>query len=384
MRDAMIPSGFVTPEKRQTVLESERQLLGALFRAGPSSQAELTEALPLSQQSISRMATGLEARGLVSRGERRLNGQRGQPSAVVKINPQYAYTFGLSLLADGIALALTDFAGKVVAYQRPKLRSLTQKSILSSVQQTMDGLLKKSAVERSRVFGLGVATTGFRIGQKAIFNVPATLEEFSSTDLEDVFSQEYGLPVWAENDGKAATIGEKMTGVGRRLSNFAYIYIATGIGGGVVINGDLLPGVKGNAGEFTGIVPLDKFDKRPTLESFRIHMNKYGHAFETVQDVVEHYDDNWDGIEEWIAFVEPTLSLMVSATSAVLDTEAIVLGGLMPCALAQRLADRVEFYDIKRRSVPREHAVVIPAECNEDSTALGASLLPFAEKYFAF
>ena len=384
MRDAMIPAGFVTSERRQTVLESERQLLGALFRAGPSTQAELTEALPLSQQSISRMANSLEGRGLVSRDERRLNGQRGQPSAILKINPQYAYTFGLSLMADGIALVLTDFTGNTVGYKRPKPRSLSQRGVVSAVKQSMDSLLTKSNVDKSRVFGLGIATSGFRIGGKATFNVPPSLEEFSFTDLELLFSEAFDLPAWAENDGNAATIGENMTGIGRRLSNFAYIYIATGIGGGVVINGDLLPGVRGNAGEFTGIVPLDQFDKRPTLESFRIHINQYGHSFETVQDVVEQYDDAWEGIGEWVKSVEPTLSLIVSATAAILDTEAIVLGGLTPRALAQRLADRVEFYDINRRSVQREHAVVLPAECEQNATAVGASLLPFAEKYFAF
>ncbi len=383
-RDAMIPAVFMIDEKRQTVLKSEKLLLGQLFRRGVCTQADLTAALPLSQQSISRMATALEARGLISRRAPKLKNQRGQPSSMLGLNPHYAYTFGLSLMADGIALNLTDFAGNTVAYEQPKPSALTKTGVVSAVSQAMQSLTSKAGIHQQQIFGMGVATTGFRIGNGATFNTPPSLEEFALLDLEDFFSSELRLPVWAGNDGNAAALAENMTGVGRKMSNFAYVYFAAGIGGGLIIEGNLMQGARGNAGEFAGIVPLELFDKRPTLELLRKYVNAEGNEIKTVNELVTKFDDSWIGIDTWIEETRPALSIIVSAISAVLDTEAIVLGGFMPSVLAERLIPKIKFFDIKRRAVEREHATIIPAECRGDAAAIGASLTPFQDKYFTF
>jgi predicted NBD/HSP70 family sugar kinase len=94
------------------------------------------------------------------------------------------------------------------------------------------------------------------------------------------------------------------------------------------------------------------------------------------------YSDDWDGIDAWLDEVSPTMSLIASATAAVLDTQAIVLGGLIPPALAKRLIQRIEFYDIRRGGVERERANVILARCCDDPAATGAALLPFLAKFF--
>jgi predicted NBD/HSP70 family sugar kinase len=383
-RDALIGPSFIAVEKRTTAADGEKQILGQLFRRGPCTQAELTDLLPYSQQSISRMITSLETRTLVVRGSPKQSGRRGQPSVTFELNSEFAYSLGVSLMAHGLSVCVTDFTGRMLDSEQIDLPSMGRKNVFDRLNALKSDLMNRTGVDVSETFGMGVAVSGFRVGPNATFNSPRSLEEFSLTDLEALFSSEFDLPVWAENDGKAATIAENMTGVGRKISNFAYMYVATGIGGGVIVDGNLLTGVNGNAGELSGILPIDLFETRPTLESLRLKLNASGVDLPSVHDLIASYDDGWPGISEWIEDVEPTLSLMVSATAAVLDTEAIVLGGLMPEPLALRLIPKIQFFDINRRSVPREHAKVLPAKCPENATALGASLLPFEDKFFAF
>lgn len=380
-RDELISREFVSNETRQLVSGSERAVLSLLFRRGSLTQLELSKSLPLSQQSISRVSAKLESRGMVQKGAPVQSGSRGQPSSVLQLNPDYAYSFGISLMADGISVSLSDFTGKTVGLHSPEIADFKRDSVLSSALVAMNRLQVDCSIKREKLFGVGVATTGFRVGSAAAFNTPKTLEGFALIDLEELFSKHLFLPVWAENDGKAATIAELMNGVGRRVDNFAYFYLATGVGGGIVVNGQLLAGKGGNAGEFVGSLPISKYPF-PNLELLRTHVNANGQSIDSVYELISNYDDSWPGIDDWIHEAKPSLSLMASATAAILDTDLIVLGGLIPTPLAHRVIPHIEFFDIPRRSTPRDHAKVVAAECPGNATATGASLLPFVDKYF--
>ena len=380
-RKARIAPEFLSNDKRQVLGDSERLLLGHIFRAGRISQGGLTDLMPLSQQSISRMVQALELRGLILKDGRQVSGQRGQPSAILTVNPTYAYTIGVSIMADSMALLLLDFTGTTVAIVTPKLQDLTRSSILRAVDEGLAFLVRKARIDRRKVFGVGVAITGFRVGDGATFNTPQSLDALAFVDLEDLFSQALDLPVWAENDGKAATIGENMHGVGRHLTNFAYFFIATGVGGGIIVDGRLLTGARGNAGEFVGILPIGTYTP-PNLEELRRRLKEGGLELGSVAELIASYNDDWPEIDLWIADVAPSLSLMASATAAILDTEAIVLGGLLPASLARRLIPHIRFFDVNRREVVREHATIIPAECVGDAAMVGAALLPLVSEFF--
>jgi glucokinase len=82
-----------------------------------------------------------------------------------------------------------------------------------------------------------------------------TIRGFDGFPLRDVVSTELGLSVVIENDGPAAALGEWKFGAGRNLTDFAYITISTGIGGGIVSDGRLIRGRMGLAGH-VGHLPI--------------------------------------------------------------------------------------------------------------------------------
>lgn len=382
-REALINPRFLPEQSRDLISESERLMLGLIFKCGTLTQAELTAELPLSQQSISRMTTALESRGMLKRGARRSNGRRGQPSGEVGLDPDFAYSIGLSLRADSLSGTIVDFAGNARASSSVQPEQMSRVAVLDCARSLLSELTKTASVDSAKIFGVGLATTGFRVKQNAQFNPPPSLEDFALIDLEAVFAQALNLPVWAENDGKAATLAEIMNGVGRNCSDFAYFYIATGVGGGFAMDGKLVTGKHGNAGEFVGILPIDDY-AFPNLQLLRNMLVEDGIHFANVNELVRNYDEEWPAIGRWIQKVSPSLSLMASATAAILDTELIVLGGMIPRDLAQRLIPEIGFFDINRRAVRRPRAQIVYKECHGDATSTGAALLPLSHKFFTY
>ncbi|MBW7837258.1 MAG: ROK family transcriptional regulator [Sphingomonadales bacterium] len=361
---------------------SERRILGLLFRRGSMTQATLAEETELTQQSVSRIVTRLQDQGMLETGERIASGRRGYPSATVKIAPGYTYSLGVSIMADAASVAAIDFSGAVRCEIRRAFSPMRLGDVTEWINGVIDQIRKDKLPKQSTIAGVGVGISGSFIGKEVGFNTPYVLEEWAGIDLEKVLSAAFRLPVWADNDGNVAALGESMIGVGRWARNFAYLYIATGVGGGVILDGELWRGRYGNAGEFAGGLPPDIYPF-PNLELLRQLAAKDGHIFATVNDMVEHFDPTWPAINQWIARVRDSFSIIASNATAILDLDAIVFGGRMPRALAEKVIPQIELYDQKRRSVPRPTAMLVPAEAMGDAAAIGAALLPLKHKFFA-
>lgn len=370
------------PSRPSDLTRSERRLLGLLFRRGATTQAALIEATELTQQSVSRLLGGLAAQGMVVFGEKASLGKRSYPSTLIHLAPDHAYGLGVAVMADAVALAVVDFAGRVRFERRTRMGAMS----IAKVLDWTDAALAEAADALGRPLaalpGLGISVAGSFIGDKPGFNTPHSLEEWAGLDVARLFSDRYALPAFAENDGSAAAMAEAMIGVGRWARSFAYLYLSSGVGGGVVLDGELWRGRFGNAGEFAGGLPGNIYPF-PNLELLRLIVAQGGQRFDTVDELVEAYDPAWPAIDEWIARVRDSLSIIASNATAILDLEAIVIGGRTPADLAQRMIRRIELFDQKRRLTPRPTARLVPSETPGDAAAIGAAMLPLRAAYFA-
>lgn len=368
-------------EASEGLTRSDRRVLGLLFRRGPMTQAGLVRETELTQQSVSRIVAKLMDAGMLLPSERIASGRRGYPSGTVKVMPDFTFSLGVSIMADAAAIAVLDFSGAVRHELRQAFSPMALAVVvdwLAASRREIDAWLPSGAT----LAGVGVGISGSFIGTAVGFNTPYALEEWAGIDIEKILSEAMGLPVWADNDGNVAALGESMIGVGRWARNFAYLYIASGVGGGVILDGELWRGRYGNAGEFAGGLPPDIYPF-PNLELLRQLVAKDGRLFATVNDMVENFDPHWPAITEWIARVRDSLSIIASNATAILDLDAVVLGGRMPRPLAERVIPQIELFDQKRRSVPRPTARLVPAEAAGDAAAIGAALLPLKNRYFA-
>lgn len=360
--------------------EAERAVLGLVLRRGALTQTEISREIDRSQQTVSRILARLIERGSLRQGERVASGKRGQLSVNVEIVPEYAYAFGIAILWDALAVTLMDFSGKIIGERATTMTAMRHDEVVVELQR-MIGELSDEWQVGDRVFGAGLGIPGtFMRETGRQVNTPLALEEWANINVEAVLADDLGLPVWVENDGNAAAIGESLFGVGRWAKDFVYLYIATGLGGGVIYNGELVRGTIGNAGEVAELLP-PKIYPHPNLDLLRKLLRKNGIESDSVSDLVARFDPNWPGVDEWIERVRDSLSLIASASAALLDPAAIVVGGRIPKALAERIIPHIEIYDQHRRSSERPLPRIVVAEAGSRSAARGAAALSF-KKYF--
>jgi len=381
VREDSIASEYFRRDSFEENTEAERAILGHVLRMGPLTQIEIAREIDRSQQTVSRLISRLIKRGSLRQGERVSSGKRGQLSVNVEIVPEYAYSFGVSIMTDAIAVALMDFAGKVLDQRRSTMTLMTHDTVVSQLRPMLDELINEWSIDTSRIFGVGVGISGYFISETGQMNTPLMLEEWANMDIEKVLSNDLEIPVWVENDGNAAAIGESLVGVGRWTKNFVYLYIATGLGGGIIINGELLRGKSGNAGELAQLLPPSIYP-HPNLELLRQMVCKHGTQINTVSELVSSFDPDWAGVDQWIVRIRDSLSLIASASAAILDPDAVVIGGRIPKSLAEKIIPHIEVFDQRRRSFPRPLPRIVPAEAEGDSEAIGAAALTFKKFFF--
>ena len=367
---------------RQQPSESEARILGIVLRGDGATQPEIVRASGLSQQTVSRLVNDLVARGALALGSRRTNGRRGQPRVEIEIAPQFAYSLGVALMTDALSIALMDFSGKVIEHEHFTMPVMSRKAVFARIREVRDRFLDHTPAARQRLVGAGVGILGPCLDGKSRFNPPRALDEFAMVPVDELFAEQLGLPCWVESDGNAAAVGESFLGAGRQFANFAYIYVAAGLGGGIIINNRLLRGSHGNSGEIGRMLPWRNF-QIPTLETLLDSLRKSGVELDGLSTMLARFDPDWPGVDEWINRSRDQFSLIASAIAALVDPEAIVFGGRLPRALATKLLPALELFDDARREMPRPLPRIIASQTTFDACAIGAAMLPLEQSFYA-
>lgn len=362
---------------------NERALLSLVFRYGVIGRAELAREADLTIQSVSRLVEGLADRGLLRFGER--ISTRGNPSGGfgVELSPDGAFTLGVSIMTDALSLVLMNFRGEVLEACFEAQDDVRAEALFARIGRLTEAMIERHVPDRTRLLGAGVAVTGYFVEDGRRINPPPPLEDFALVDLPSMLSDRLGLPVIVENDAGAAAVAESLLGVGRRHGSFAYVHFAAGVGGGIIVDGRLLRGARGNAGEVAGVVPVDRFEDRPSLTLLLEMAREAGVEAASLSDFLSRFDLAMPGVEAWADRVREPLDMIVSSLGAVVDPEVIVLGGRLPRVLAERLIPAITPFSAPRRGAPRPLPPILPAEVGPEPTAIGAAVLPLKAHFFA-
>jgi glucokinase len=154
------------------------------------------------------------------------------------------HVVGVDLGGTQVRAACVHEAGAVLASSRlPTDRANGPEAILAQIECLV------SAVRDERTTAIGIGVPGaFDSGRGVVLGIPA-LPGFAGFPLAQRVSQSSGLRCVLENDATAAAIGEWRAGAGRGCENFVYVTISTGIGAGVIVDGRVMRGARGLAGE---------------------------------------------------------------------------------------------------------------------------------------
>lgn len=212
------------------------------------SRAELTRATRLNRSTVAALVAELVERGFVIESAPDPTNMVGRPSAIVLPNPAIiAITVNPEL--DAVAVGLVALGGTVVRRIRyATVRVPTAQEVVNIVSAIVDGM--RSELESSyRVIGIGLAIPGLVRSVDGVVSIAPHLgwrDEPIASMLQDAL----GFSVVSANDATMGAIAESTFGAGRGVDDLIYLNGgASGIGGGVVIDGLLLSGANGYAGE---------------------------------------------------------------------------------------------------------------------------------------
>lgn len=240
---------------------NRQRVLGALRERGPTSQADIARATGLSRTTVSKLVGELKVSGLVDSLEVRRSASRGvrggRPSLQLALRESTKTVVAIDFGHSHVQVAVGDLAHNVIAERFCNLDvNHRAKESLDTSTRMVDEVLTEAGVRRRDVIGVGIGIPGPVDRARGTVGSATILPGWLGLRIGDEMSARLSLPVEIENDANLGALAELTWGSGRDCSNFTYIKAATGIGAGIVIDGKLLRGASGTAGEI-GHTTLD-------------------------------------------------------------------------------------------------------------------------------
>ncbi len=133
--------------------------------------------------------------------------------------------------------------------------------ILPIIYTAIERVLAEAKVGLNQIAGIGIATPGPLDLRNGVVFEPPNMPGWDKVPLRGLFAERFHVPIYVENDANTCCLGEYMFGAGRGYNTVVYMTISTGIGGGVIINGEIMEGASGMASEF-GHMTIDRHGER--------------------------------------------------------------------------------------------------------------------------
>lgn len=182
---------------------------------------------------------------------------------------------GVDLGGTAIKVGICDAEGKLLhTFEGPTEVPKGLDSIVDNIGEYIRHLVKESPYDWNQVAGIGAGIAGFTNVEKGVILFAPNLR-FKDVPIRSILEERLGKPVRIDNDANVAALGEVWSGAGKGIDNCICYTLGTGVGGGIVINGNVIRGFTGLAGELGHMAVI------PDLEAIQCGCGKMG-CLETV------------------------------------------------------------------------------------------------------
>jgi predicted NBD/HSP70 family sugar kinase len=226
------------------------RVLQALCDHGPMSRAELAKMAGVTRATIGNIVQALIDANLVEEGQPQTgSGRVGKPGRPVWFGPRAGLCGAAAIGAGTVQAALVNARGDQVATSERAFDATDadQRGVISAVGDALRAVIDKRSSEH--LLGIGVAVPGVCDTTAGSVVGSGQVPALQGTALADALGRKFGRHVVLDNDSRAQALGEKWFGEGRGLGSFVSVQTGHGLGVGIVVNGVLFRGVRGETGE---------------------------------------------------------------------------------------------------------------------------------------
>jgi predicted NBD/HSP70 family sugar kinase len=301
----------------------------------PCSRADLARKTGLTRAAISIIVDELIKQRYIIEGEPIL-GKVGRKSFVLKLNPERFYMIGVNLARDGCSVGIVNFCGEILSVSKLQMMETTQET-LDNIVITIRKLTEENEL-LGELLGIGITAPGPLDSSNGTILNPPNFDQWALTNVTDYFRDKFDCTVLLENNSNALALLENFYSINNQFKNFVVLNVDSGIGSGVILNGQLYKGSSGFGNDFGhmsinfhgescrcgNIGCAELYASIPNILAFTKQINHDFADWNTIVDLALTGDIQALQVIEKEAFY---LSVIITNIMNILDVETIIFAG---------------------------------------------------------
>jgi len=229
------------------------KVVRALAERGSASAIELSRHTGLAKSTMSALVAELKDAGVIIEPEPTKDARassRGRPAVQLSLNPQAGTSIGVLPGPDFIGIALVDAAHGIRDERSVEIRpNYSVDQGVEAVGELINQAYAATGLQRETLLGVGLAMPGPFNHRTGVMLRSTLLPNWVDLDIGAHFAKRFDVPVIADNESNCAAIAEMTWGAALGQQDFLYAKFDEGVGGAVIVDGRVLRGALGAAGE---------------------------------------------------------------------------------------------------------------------------------------
>lgn len=234
--------------------EKERRnidILEIIRRRGPITRPEISKEMGINVVTISNYIDEFIKQDFVYEKELDVS-EGGRRPVLLDLNPQAGFSIGVGLNLMNMVGLLVDMKGNIITKTQIVRPKASVREIAECVLDIVREILRRSKEHLPNIKGIGVGIAGLINKNDGSIHWPQKMDNYytyASVDLQlrELIEKEFNLPVLVENDATSACFGEHWLDLRESYKNIIYMF--SGVGCGIMIDGQIYRGAQGYAGE---------------------------------------------------------------------------------------------------------------------------------------
>ncbi len=227
------------------------EILGILRKRGPISRPDISQEMGINIVSISNYIDDFIKSNLVYEKELDVS-EGGRRPVLLDLNPRAGYAIGVGLNLMNMVGLLVDLKGNIITKTQIARPQASVKEVSECLLEIVREILRRSKGYVENIKGIGIGVAGLINKKDGSIRWPQKMDHYytyASVDLplKGLIEKEFNLPALIENDASSACFGEHWLDLGEAYKDVIYMF--SGVGCGIMINGELYRGWQGYAGE---------------------------------------------------------------------------------------------------------------------------------------
>lgn len=374
----------LTPGSQTSLREANRErIVRAVQQRGSLTQVELAGVTGLSAATVSNIVKELTAAGVLATSPTSRSGRRAQQVSLAR---NLGLVAGVHFGDRTLRVALADVTQRVVADQRLPLAPDHRPDVgLDRTALLIEEMLDALDTSRSELLGVGVGLPAPVDQQTGAVSGFGLLRGWDGLSVRDSLAERLGVDVHVDNDANLGALAEARLGAGQGFRHVAYVRVDRGIGLGLVVDGVVVHGRAGAAGEIGHIRvgdsgPLCRCGNRGCLETVAgtgaiVDRLRRTHGHLAVRDVLLRAQEGDVECRTAVGEAGEALARGLASVVAVVAPDVVVIGGDLAAAGEAFLAPvraALPGYTLPTAAGPLE---VLPAALANQAEVRGAVAL---------